>query len=402
MDADNLFSRQIKEAKASEIREMLKVVKSRDIISFGGGMPDPCLFPVEDIKRITADVLSERGALALQYETTEGYDRLCRKLSGFMSSGGMKVSPDEILITAGSQQALDMFGRAFIDPGDEIILEEPTYLAAWSAFRTLRPKVILAPMDCYGLKPDALREILRERRSANGGSPGRRIKFLYTVPTCQNPTGITLTEERRRALVEIAEEFDFLIIEDDPYGYLSDEPNPPFIKAIDGGRTIYTSTFSKILAPGLRLGWIAAPEEILTKLAILKQSLDLCSCTLSQHIAYEFMERGLLERYISKLKVAYKTKRAEMFAALEEHFPENSTWTKPTGGMFIWAAVPRKVDTRALLPRAVENGVAYVPGAAFYPSGGGTNTMRINYSYPTREQIAEGVKRLGQVIREAG
>jgi 2-aminoadipate transaminase len=395
MDANTLFSRTAKAAKASEIREILKVIKSKSIISFAGGMPDPALFPVEEIKVIISDVLTNRAKEALQYETTEGYDPLRLKLFNFMKGEGMLISSkEEVMVTTGSQQALDLFARTFIDPGDAIILEEPTYLAAWSAFKPLSPEVILAPMDEKGLNTSILGKKLKSRRGE------RKIKFLYTVPTCQNPTGLTMSEDRRRELVELAEEHDFLIVEDDPYSYLTDEKNPLFIKALNGDRTIYTSTFSKILAPGLRLGWVTAPKEILNKLAVLKQSLDLCTCTLSQHIAYEFMERGLLEGYIARLKPAYKEKREVMYRALENYFPKDAKWTKPNGGMFFWVTLPKGIDTKLMLDRAIMRDVAYVPGSPFYPSGGGKNTMRLNYSYATPAQIEEGIKRLGEVIRE--
>ncbi|MDH7556711.1 MAG: PLP-dependent aminotransferase family protein [Candidatus Methanosuratincola sp.] len=394
MSTKDLFSRVAKEAKASDIREILKVIKSGDIISFAGGMPDPSLFPVDEIKQITADVLNQRAGVALQYETTEGYSGLRDALFKFMRSEGMQVSSaDEILVTTGSQQALDLFGRAFLDPGDTIILEEPTYLAALSAFIVHSPRILLAPMDSGGLDSGALRKALKERRS------GSKIKFLYTVPTCQNPSGLTTTEERRKELVELAYEYDFVIIEDDPYSYLSDGKNPPFIKALDDERVLYTSTFSKILAPGLRLGWIAAPEELTSKFAILKQSLDLCTNTLSQHIACEFMVRGHLQGYIERLKPAYRKKREAMLQALAENMPDGAEWTRPTGGMFIWATLPPDYDTAQMLPQAVSNGVAYVPGGSFHPSGKGKNTLRINYSYPTMEQIWEGARRLGNTIR---
>ncbi|MDD1776241.1 MAG: PLP-dependent aminotransferase family protein, partial [Candidatus Methanomethylicus sp.] len=302
---------------------------------------------------------------------------------------------EEVMVTTGSQQALDLFARTFLDSGDQIILEEPTYLAALSAFSPLHPEMILAPMDDGGLNTEALRKKLGGMKRE-----GKKIKFLYTIPTCQNPTGLTMTTERRKEIVELAEEHDFLIVEDDPYGYLTDSANPPFIRSFNGDRTIYTSTFSKILAPGLRLGWIAAPVELLNKMAVIKQSLDLCTCTLSQHIAYEFMERGYLNSYIARLKLAYKAKREVMFSALEKYFPKEAKWTRPNGGMFFWVTLPEGIDTKEMLIRAVKNDVAYVPGSPFYPNGGGKNTMRINYSYPTVEQIEEGIKKLGQVIRE--
>ncbi|MBC7119957.1 MAG: PLP-dependent aminotransferase family protein [Candidatus Methanosuratus sp.] len=385
------------EAKASEIREMLKVIKSGDIISFAGGMPDPALFPVEEIRQIAADVLEQRPGAALQYETTEGYERLREELFKFMRSEGMQISSkEEILITTGSQQALDLFGRALLDPGDTIILEEPTYLAALTAFRMQSPRILLAPMDSGGLDSGALRKMLEGRRS------GSKIKFLYTVPTCQNPSGLTTTEERRKELVDLAYEYGFVIIEDDPYSYLSDGKNPPFIKALDDERIIYTSTFSKILAPGFRLGWLAASEDLASKFAILKQSLDLCTNTLSQHIACEFMARGHLNKYIERLKPAYRRKREAMLDALAENMPDGAGWTRPTGGMFIWATLPPEFDTDKMLPEAVSNGVAYVPGSSFHPSGRGKNTMRINYSYPSIEQIWEGARRLGHTIKAYG
>jgi len=384
--------------KASEIRELLKWV-TENVISFGGGMPDPSSFPVKEIMEITRDVLLARADKALQYGATGGVVELKDELIKFMGKVGIKVDgPESVIITVGSQEALDIIGRLFINPGDYVITESPTYLAALQAFRIYGPRIIGIPMDEEGLKVDILEETLKKI------SDDGKVKFVYVIPTGQNPTGITMSRERRKALLEVASKYDVLIIEDDPYGYIyfGDGEPPDRLKAMDSeGRVIYLSTFSKIAAPGLRLGWVAASREVIRWFELAKQSIDLHTSTLNQYIAAELLKRGVIERNIPRIKEIYRTKRDLMLQALGEYMPDSVSWTKPSAGMFIWLTAPENIDTGEILNVAIRKyGVAYVPGKSFYPNEERRNDMRLNFTYPTPQQIFEGIKRLSLAIRE--
>jgi 2-aminoadipate aminotransferase apoenzyme (EC 2.6.1.39) len=384
--------------KASEIRELLKWI-TENVISFGGGMPDPSSFPVKEIMEITRDVVSTKADKALQYGATGGVAELKEELIKFMGKVGIKVDgPESVIITVGSQEALDIIGRLFINPGDYVITESPTYLAALQAFRIYGPRIIGIPMDEEGLKVDILEETLKKI------SDDGKVKFVYVIPTGQNPTGITMSRERRKALLEVASKYDVLIIEDDPYGYIyfGDGEPPDRLKAMDGeGRVIYLSTFSKIAAPGLRLGWVAASREVIRWFELAKQSIDLHTSTLNQYIAAELLRRGVIERNIPRIKEIYRTKRDLMLQALGEYMPDSVSWTKPSAGMFIWLTVPENIDTGEMLNVAIRKyGVAYVPGKSFYPNEERRNDMRLNFTYPTPQQIFEGIKRLSLAIRE--
>ncbi len=385
--------------KASEIRELLKWV-NENVISFGGGMPEPSSFPVKEIMEVTRDILSTKAEKALQYGTTGGVLELKEELTKFMSKVGIKVDgPEDIIITVGSQEALDIVGRLFINPGDYIITESPTYLAALQAFRIYGPKLIGIPMDNEGIRVDILEDTVR--KIINGGG---KLKFIYVVPTGQNPTGITMSEERRKALIDVANRYDLLVIEDDPYGYIyfGDNDPPTRLKAMDSeGRVIYLSTFSKIAAPGLRLGWVTASSEVIRWFELAKQSIDLHTSTLNQYIAAELLRRGTIEKNIPRIKEIYRSKRDLMLQALSEYMPSGVTWTKPSAGMFIWLTAPEKIDTGEMLGIAIKKyGVAYVPGKSFYPNEEKHNDMRLNFTYPTSQQIFEGIKRLALVIAE--
>jgi len=384
--------------KASEIRELLKWI-TENVISFGGGMPDPSSFPVKEIMEITRDVVSTKADKALQYGATGGVAELKEELIKFMGKVGIKVDgPESVIITVGSQEALDIIGRLFINPGDYVITESPTYLAALQAFRIYGPRIIGIPMDEEGLKVDILEETLKKI------SDDGKVKFVYVIPTGQNPTGITMSRERRKALLEVASKYDVLIIEDDPYGYIyfGDGEPPDRLKAMDSeGRVIYLSTFSKIAAPGLRLGWVAASREVIRWFELAKQSIDLHTSTLNQYIAAELLRRGVIERNIPKIKEIYRTKRDLMLQALGEYMPDSVSWTKPSAGMFIWLTVPENIDTGEMLNVAIRKyGVAYVPGKSFYPNEERRNDMRLNFTYPTPQQIFEGIRRLSLAIRE--
>ena len=397
VEAERRFSARAGALRSSKVRELLKWI-GRDVISLGGGVPDPASFPMEEIRRIILDVLEERGAAALQYAPTEGLDELRGEIARFMSRLGVRAGEENVLVTSGSQEALELIARVFIDPGDPVLSENPTYLGAIQAFAVYGPRMVGVPMDEAGLRVDAMETALKRL-----GGEGSRAKLAYLIPTCQNPTGRTMSVERRRAVLELAEEHNFLVVEDDPYSYFYlDGAEPPSLKSVDGsGRVIYVSTVSKILAPGLRLGWVVADEEIVEKLAIAKQGVTLQSPTLSMYVLLEALKRGLVDRQLPKLKEIYRVRRDAMLEALETYMPEGVRWTRPSGGMFVWLEAPERVDMDALLPLALTKyKVAYVPGSAFHVDGGGRNTARLSFSYPPLDAMREGVARLAKLIAE--
>ena len=398
VDINRLLSRRTGRMKASEIRELLKYASVPGVISFGGGLPNPETFPVEGLVKITEKVLRENGASALQYGTTEGADVLREAIARRMrEKKGMDITKDNVSIMSGSQQALDLLAKLFLEPGKTAIVEAPTYLAALSAFRPYEGDILGVEMDEDGLRTDVLEEKMRKFRNE-----GRVIPFIYTIPSFQNPSGVTMTLERRKHLLEIASEFDALVVEDDPYGELRYAGEDiPTLKALDKeGRVIYFGTVSKILAPGLRTGWVIADKEIVWKFVIAKQATDLCTNTLSQYIIGEAFDSGLVERHIPEIRKLYSHKRNLMLDMLEDKMPEGTRWTKPEGGMFLWVWTPENVDTMKMFPRAIENGIAYVVGEAFYPDRSVKNAMRLNFTYSSDEEIKEGVDRLAKTIRE--
>lgn len=396
---ETFFAERTSLLKASEIRELLKWVAEGGIISFGGGMPSPATFPEKQIIEAITEGISEHGDKLLQYGTTQGLKELRSELKNFMEWRGINVpSIDNIVVLSGSQQGLDMFGKVFIDEGDVVLMELPAYLAAINAFKLYNPEFFGLKMDDYGIIMDSLESVLKELKSKH-----KKVKFLYTVPTCQNPTGVTLSVERRKRLLELASEYDFLIIEDDPYSLILYEPiDVAPLKSMDGeGRVIYLSTFSKILSPGLRLGWVFADTRLIKKFVLAKQGMDLCTSPLLQYIAYVALKRKVIQENLAKIRGLYKTKRDKMLEALETHFPEGCKWTTPIGGLFIFVRIPEKVNTKELIQDSIEKyKVAYVPGQSFFVDESGTNTMRLNFSYPAMDEIEEGIKSLGQAIKE--
>ncbi len=398
VDINRLLSRRTGRMKASEIRELLKYASVPGVISFGGGLPNPETFPVEGLVKITEKVLRENGASALQYGTTEGADPLRNAIAKRMKEKkGMDITKDNVTIMSGSQQALDLLAKLFLEPGKTAIVEAPTYLAALSAFRPYEGEIIGIEMDEEGLKTDVLEEKMKKFRNE-----GRVIPFIYTIPSFQNPSGVTMTLERRKHLLEIASDFDVLVIEDDPYGELRYAGEDiPTLKSLDKeGRVIYFGTISKILAPGLRTGWVIADKEIVWKFVIAKQATDLCTNTLSQYIIAEAFDSGLVERHIPEIRKLYSHKRNLMLDMLEDKMPEGTRWTKPEGGMFLWVWTPENVNTMKMFPKAIENGIAYVVGEAFYPDRSVKNAMRLNFTFSSDEEIKEGVDRLAKTIRE--
>lgn len=396
---ESFFAERTSLLKASEIRQLLKWVAEGGIISFGGGMPSPATFPRQQIIEIITEGINEHGDQLLQYGTTQGLKELRSELRNFMEWKGINVSSiDNILILSGSQQGLDMFGKVFIDEGDVVLMELPTYLAAINAFKPYNPEFVGLKMDDDGIIISALENILKKLKSEH-----KKLKFLYTVPTCQNPTGVTLSMERRKRLLELASEYDFLIIEDDPYSLILYEPiEVAPLKSMDAeGRVVHLSTFSKILSPGLRLGWIVADDKLIEKFVLAKQVMDLCTSPLLQYIAYGALKRRVIQENLTKIRALYKTKRDKMLEALETYFPDGCKWTRPIGGLFIFVWVPERVNTKELIKDCSKKyKVVYVPGQSFFVDGSGTNTMRLNFSYPTMEEIEEGIKRLGQAIKE--
>lgn len=392
MEWEKFYSKAARVMKPSAIREILKITQQPDIISFAGGLPGPEVFPVEIVKKITNNVLEQEGSTALQYSTSEGYFKLRECLALRMKMFGIKTTPENILITSGSQQALDILGKVFINEGDTIVVEAPSYLGALQAFKPYLPNYVSIEMDEDGMRTD----LLREKIEAMDVAP----KFIYTVPTFHNPAGVTMSLERRKEILRIAEEFGIPIIEDNPYGELRyyGKDIPP-IKAFDKKDiVIYLSTFSKIFAPGFRLAWIVADKNLIRKCVITKQATDLCTSAFVQKIAYHYC-KNYLEQHVEKIKNAYRKKRDVMLEAMEKYFPKEVKWTKPEGGMFVWVTLPEGMSAKEILPKAVEKKVAYVEGSSFFVNGG-ENHMRINFSHESPEEIVKGIKRLGEVIKE--
>ncbi len=381
---------------SSAIRELLKLTEQPDVVSFAGGLPAPECFPAEEIAVATERILASSAARVLQYGPTEGFPPLREFLAALTSSRGAQIDSESVLITSGSQQGLDIIAKLFIDPDAPVLVENPTYLGALQAFRPYQPRFITLPMDESGLQVEALATEV-ERLHAAGTPP----RFLYTVATFQNPTGVTMSLERRHALLDIAERYGLPIVEDDPYGELRYSGETlPSISALDIARhgeprhVLYTSTFSKLLAPGLRVGWVIAPEEVRRRIVQVKQGIDLHTGSLAQGIAYEACRDGLLDRTIPKIRDLYQARRDAMLAELAATMPTGVRWTKPDGGMFLWVTLPAGKDATELLARAIERHVAFVPGSSFHANGGGENTLRLNFSYMPPHRITEGVRRI--------
>lgn len=399
-DLERVFSENARGMKKSVIRELLKLTRRPEVISFAGGLPDLSAFPVEEVAAVTADVLKRDGVTALQYSPTEGDPRLKDELiSHHEREDGIKLSPENILITVASQQGLDLVAKILIDRDDPVIVGLPTYVGGLGAFRAYGADMIGVSIDDQGMKMDVL-----ERKLEKLKKDGRKPKFIYVVPDFQNPAGITMSEERRRKLIELAHCYDVLILEDSPYKELRYEGDAVrSIFGLDGdNQVIGLHTFSKILFPGMRLGWIIGPEPVIQKLTIAKQSTDLCTPAFTQAIVAEFASRGLLQKNIDSVKVIYREKRQVMLDALDEYMPKlpGLKWTKPEGGLFLWVTLPRYMDSEELFFEAIEQNVAFVIGTAFYCNNGGRNTMRLNFSFPTKEDIVEGIKRLASVIEK--
>ena len=383
--------------KRSEIRELLKFTRQPSIISFAGGLPGPETFPVKDLEEIACQTLREKGAVALQYGPTEGEVTLRMEVAKWLSREKPAISPENILITAGSQQGLDIVSKVFLDPKDIVIVELPSYIGGLQAFSAYRAKMIGVPQDDQGMKMDLLEKTLSKLASKT-----KKPKFIYVVPDFQNPSGVTMSLERRRRLLELAYQYEIPIVEDSPYRDLryTGKPAPAIYGMDTEDQVIVLGTFSKLLCPGLRLAWIMAPVEWMDRMVVAKQGMDLCSPTFTQLIVAEYLRRGLLHKQVENIRQLYGIKLEVMLKALREHMPKGVRWSKPQGGLFLWVTLPKYVSANELFKKAIENKVAYVVGSAFHCNGKGQNTMRINFSYSKEEQIEEGIKRLAKMIKE--
>ena len=383
--------------KRSAIREILKHLQKPGMISFAGGLPAPETFPVEDIKEIVLEVLEKHGAEALQYGTTEGDAGLRRALVERHNRQGLNIGIDNLIITSGAQQALDLIARIFIDPGDYVLCGLPSYLGGLNAFTAYGVKLKGITLDSEGMKPDELEETIIHLKEL-----GRKIKFIYVIPDFQNPAGITLPESRRIKIIEIAEKYDLLIVEDSPYREVRfrGEPQRMMYELDNTGRVITLCTFSKILSPGFRVGWVIGHPEILDKIAMAKQTADLCTSSFVQKIIALYLEKGLLENNLKKTIALYSERRDFMIKCFRDQMPENVTWTEPEGGLFLFVTLPRHLDADDIFRKAIERNVAFVSGSSFFCNDSGRNTMRINFSFSNPVEIEEGVKRLSAVIRE--
>ena len=381
----------------SEIREILKYSRKPGVISFGGGLPDVSLFPLEDIVEITRQVLLEKGYLALQYGPTEGEPEMLQALLEHMKAFGDAAAPDQVCVTSSSQQGLDLLALLFLDVGTPIIVELPSYLGAVQAFRRCGADMIGIPMDDEGMDIEFLK-----KRLGQLDKEGKKPRFIYTIPDFQNPAGITMTLERRKELIKIAREKEILLVEDSPYRELSFTGDIlPSLWTLAGGKgVLMMKTFSKVLFPGMRMGWVAAEPVLIDKLVMLKQSVDLCTPSFTQLILAAYIKQGKMKQTIEKAIQCYKPKCAAMLNAMDKYMPKQVSWSKPTGGMFLWLKLPEGIDSKEIFMTAIEHNVAYVIGRPFHCDNSGGNTMRLNYSFPSIEQIEKGIKQLAEAIKQ--
>lgn len=387
------YSQRLANVRSSAVRDLFAAASRPDMISFSGGMPEVSRVPAGTVAAAAHDAVLHHATAALQYGSSEGRAEVRAVVAELMAEIGVRVSAGDIAITAGAQQALDLLGKVFLDPGDTIITEGPTYVGALQAFSAYQPDIRCVPMDSDGMRVDLLEAEL-QRVGPRGA------KFIYTIPNFQNPAGVTMSAERRRRLLDLAREYDIPVVEDDPYGRLRFEGgHMKPLRALDD-EVIYLGTFSKIFAPGLRLGWVTAPRPILAKLLLAKQAADLCGSNFAQVTAERYFLGTRWRKVLQELTRTYAERRDAMLAALEEHFPAEATWTRPDGGFFVWVELPPFVDCSSMLAEAVEHGVTFVPGDGFFPDGRGRNCMRLAFCYAEPDKIGEGIRRLAEVIED--
>ncbi|HXS32809.1 MAG TPA: PLP-dependent aminotransferase family protein [Solirubrobacterales bacterium] len=392
-----LFAERTQVMRSSAMRDLMAVTARPDVISLAGGLPDTSTFPPKAFAAQMTRIAQESAAEALQYGPTEGFGETVDCIVEVMGAEGMLPDPEDVIVTTGGQQAIDLICKALVNPGDAVICEAPTYPGAIPVFCSYEAETIQIECDGEGMRINELEAALQRL-----DQEGRRPKFVYSVPTFQNPAGVTMSLERRRRLVELARVRELLVVEDNPYGLLrfGGEPLPPLYQLDGGDFVIYIGTFSKILSPGIRLGWAVTPPPVMEKVVLGKQAADLCTSTLTQYFVREYFAEGSWRQYIESLIEIYRGRRDAMVAALERYFPTQATWTEPDGGLFIWATLPSYIDTGDLLAKALREKVAFVPGQAAYVDGRGRNSMRLNFSAGGEDEIREGIRRIGKTIAE--
>jgi len=389
------FATRAAHMKPSEIRSLFAVASRPEIVSLAGGMPNLSAFPMPMMADVIQKLVLTNGAEAFQYGSGQGHPKLREQICEVMALEGIRANPDDVLVTTGSQQALDLISRIFIDPGDVVLVEAPSYVGALGTFHQYEASVVHVETDDEGLVPQGLRDAIITLRAA-----GRKIKFLYMIPNYQNPSGVLLPAERRTEILNICHEAGIFVVEDNPYGLLGfDKPSPNAMRAEDSENVIYLGTFSKTIAPGLRVGWALVPPSLKEKLVIASESSILCPSNFAQLTISSYLAEQPWRDQIASFCDLYKTRRDAMLESLDEYFPAVAKWTKPGGGFYIWVTLPPEIDTTALMPKAIVAKVAYVPGTAFYADGFGSWSLRLSYCYPTPERIREGVKSLGGVIK---
>jgi 2-aminoadipate transaminase len=381
---------------ASEIRALFAVASRPEVVSLAGGMPNLAALPLDAVSEVVARVVAERGTVALQYGSGQGDPVLREQICEVMALQGIRAHPDDVVVTTGSQQALDLVTRIFVDPGDVVLAEAPSYVGALGTFRSYQADVVHVAMDADGIVPDELRHALAACAAA-----GRRVKFLYLIPNYHNPAGVSLSLPRRREVLDICRQAGVLVLEDDPYGLLGfDEEPRRALRADDAEGVIYLGSFSKTFSPGLRVGWAVAPHAVREKLVLASEATQLCPSSFAQATVSAYLATCPWQQQIKIFRELYRERRDAMLGALTSLMPAGTTWTRPDGGFYVWATMPQGVDTKAMLPRAVTARVAYVPGTAFYADGLGAWSMRLSYCYPDPERIREGIRRLAAVVEQ--
>ena len=389
------FANRAAHMKPSEIRSLFAVASRPEIVSLAGGMPNLSAFPMSMMADVVQKLVLTNGAEALQYGSGQGHPKLRDQICDVMALEGIRANPDDVLVTTGSQQALDLISRIFLDPGDVVLVEAPSYVGALGTFQQYEASVAHVETDDFGLVPQGLRDAIAALRGA-----GRIIKFLYLIPNYQNPSGVLLPAERRTEILNICRESGIFVVEDNPYGLLGfDEPSPNAMRAQDSENVIYLGTFSKTIAPGLRIGWALVPSSLKEKLIIASESSILCPSNFAQLAISSYLAEQPWRDQIASFCDLYKLRRDAMLESLDEHFPAVAKWTKPSGGFYVWVTLPPEIDTTALMPKAIVAKVAYVPGTAFFADGFGSWSLRLSYCFPTPERIRDGVKALGGVIK---
>lgn len=396
LELENRFASRAAHMKPSEIRSLFAVASRPDIVSLAGGMPNLSALPMDMMAEVVRDLVASNGTEALQYGSGQGHPLLREQICEVMALEGIRANPDDLIVTTGSQQALDLISRIFIDPGDVVLAEAPSYVGALGTFSQYQASVVHVETDHDGMVPEALREAIKAMRET-----GRKIKFLYLIPNYQNPTGVLLTADRRTEILEICNKEDIFIVEDNPYGLLGfDRPSPNAMRSQDSENVIYLGSFSKTIASGLRVGWALVPQSIKDKIVIASESSILCPSNFTQLTISSYLKDQPWRDQIASFVDLYRVRRDAMLESLEQHFPKEATWTRPGGGFYVWVTLPPEIDTKAMVPKAIVAKVAYVPGSAFYADGFGSWQMRLSYCHPTPERIREGVKALGQVVKQ--